>query len=57
MYIVIEHCCGEIFDEPFIIFNEVELIPYLNGDYLIYFLDYYEKDGKKYLHRYKKENN
>lgn len=39
MYILIEHCNGEIMDDPFIVYNEKELEPFINGEYLIYSLD------------------
>lgn len=39
MYLLIEHCNGEIMNNPFIVYNEKDLIPFLNGDYLIYYLD------------------
>lgn len=56
MFIVIEHCNGEIIDHPIIIFNECALSPYIDGQYLIYKLDYYIKDEKNYLIEYKKED-
>lgn len=39
MYILIEHINGEISSDPFIVFNESDLEEYINGEYLIYYLD------------------
>ncbi len=36
MFLVIEHSYGEIFGDPFIVFNEIDLKSFLFGDYLIY---------------------
>ena len=56
MYIVIEHCNGEIMDRPILVFNEYELEPYIDGEYLIYCLDYNIVNEKNYLIEYKKED-
>ena len=39
MYLLIEHCNGEIMDDPFIIYNENELDLFIDREYLIYKLD------------------
>ena len=38
MYLLIEHCNGEIMDDPFIIYNECDLEPFIDREYLIYCL-------------------
>lgn len=39
MYLIIEHCNGELMDEPFILLDENKLEEYINGEYLIYSLN------------------
>ena len=39
MYLLIEHCNGEIMEDPFIVYNEIELKNFIDKEYLIYKLD------------------
>lgn len=52
MYLIIEHCNGEIMAEPIILIDEKKLEEYINGEYLIYSLDEaYLRNGIIYLDR------